>query len=422
MLIFAYNFIWSLLSPLIPIWLTYRIYKDFENKKRIFERYGVSRIERPKGKLIWVHASSLGESVSASAMAIGLREKGFKGTILITSGTTSSYELLKHNEDIIHQFHPYDKKNWVEKFLNHWKPCLAIMMESEIWPNFIICSHNFNIPILMASAQISQTSYLKWKQLLGRKTKVIFSKFSLILCYDEEQKNKFERLGAKNVQIGGNLKTAMPPPKINRELINKIKKAASGKKIILLASSHSGEEKILLESIEILESKGFETFFIIAPRKISRGQNIIHKYNINAKLISKNEELKTEDKVLVFDKFGEMASLYSVSNIVFVAGSLFPLGGHNPSEPCHFKTNIIIGPHVSKCKETVEEMNKNNAIIKIKESDNYPQEIADVFYKLLKEEKFSKSLSNSSFKMSTNWAKRRAQSAEKCLDFLGKRS
>ena len=72
MLIFTYNFIWSLLSPLIPIWLTYRIYKDFENKKRIFERYGVSRIERPKGKLIWVHASSLGESVSASAMAIGL--------------------------------------------------------------------------------------------------------------------------------------------------------------------------------------------------------------------------------------------------------------------------------------------------------------------------------------------------------------
>ena len=120
-------------------------------------------------------------AVSASAISLGLREKGFKGTILVTTGTISSYELLKKNHNIIHQFHPYDKKSWVEKFLKHWKPNLAIMMESEIWPNFIFCCSNGNIPIIMASGQISQSSYLKWKRILGKNSKVIFNKFDLIL-------------------------------------------------------------------------------------------------------------------------------------------------------------------------------------------------------------------------------------------------
>ena len=415
---FIYNLIWFLISPLIPIWLNYRLYQGLENKNRLSERYGYSEITRPKGKLIWVHASSLGESVSASAISLGLRENGFKGTILVTTGTISSYELLKKNHNIIHQFHPYDKKSWVEKFLKHWKPNLAIMMESEIWPNFIFCCSNGNIPIIMASGQISQSSYLKWKRILGKNSKVIFNKFDLILSSDEDQKKKFESLGASKVIVGGSLKTSMPPSKLNPTLIKSIKNAASGRKIILLASSHPGEEKILLESIKILELKGFDSLLIIAPRKISRGRNIINNYRLNAKLFSKDGTPEKGDKIFVFDRFGEMASLYSISNIVFVAGSLFPLGGHNPSEPSHFRTNIIIGPHVSKCKETVREMMNNNAIIKLDLSNNYPQSIANVFYKLCTEKKFSQNLKNSSFKMSTNWGKRRIENAEKCLNLF----
>ena len=160
--IILYNLAWFLLTPFIPFWIYSRVWRGLEEKSRVKERYGFPSIGKNKSdKLIWIHVSSLGESVSACALSKGFRENGYKSQILITSGSKTSGNFLNNNTDIIHQYHPYDNSNWVKRFLKFWEPDALIMMESEIWPNFILNSWLLGIPVIMVSAQISEKSFIK---------------------------------------------------------------------------------------------------------------------------------------------------------------------------------------------------------------------------------------------------------------------
>ena len=421
MLIILYNLFWQLLLPFIPFWIFLRRIKGLEDKKRISERFGVSKLIRPSGQLIWIHAASIGESVSGAALAKGFVECGYQGSILLTTGTVSSAKTLLVNNEIIHQFHPYDYKKWVNRFLTHWKPNLAIMMESEIWPNLILCSRKLNIPLVMVSAQISNYSYKNWNKIKGDSTKKIFSSFNLILTTDNKQSKNFNALGASNIKNIGSLKVAFPPIKANPDIVNKLKNASKSRKIILAASTHEGEESIMIESVNLLKKMGLNCLLILAPRHIKRGVSINITNKLNAKLRSKNEFPTQYDSVWIADSFGEMPSLFEAADIVFIAGSLFPLGGHNPSEPSHYRSKIIIGPYVSKCSEIVSEMISKKAIIQVPKCKNYPKEISKIFLNLIKDTTMSDKLSQSAFNLTINWGERRIYAASLCIKFLNKK-
>ena len=202
-LLFIYNFCWFLLTPLVPIFLIYRILIGKEELSRVKERFGYNslNIESKRDKLLWLHAASLGEVVSATSLSIGLREIGFKGTILITSGTKTSSFFLKDYKDILHQYHPLDKKVWVDRFIKFWKPDALIMIESEVWPNLIMRAKKMSVPVIMASAQISNKSFKRMTKIGKQSTKFLFDQIDMIFTTDSNQTKKFKQLGLSLIHI-----------------------------------------------------------------------------------------------------------------------------------------------------------------------------------------------------------------------------
>ena len=410
--IFLYNFLWFLLTPVIPLWISYRVCRGLEEKSRVKERFGFPSLEKNKSdKLIWIHVASLGESVSAIALSKGLRENGYKGLILITSGSKTSGNYLNKNTDIIHQYHPYDNSNWVKRFLKFWEPDALIMMESEIWPNFILSSKRVGIPVIMVSAQISEKSFMRLKFLGLKNTKFIFEKFDIILTIDEMQTKRFKLLGAKNISTSETLKASFPPQNPNKELLKILKRNHPKKTIILAASTHDGEEEILLNCVKKLNRNNFNTLLIIAPRHIERAKKISGLHGLNIKLKSKGDIPQTDDQFWICDTYGEMATLYSIADIVFMGGSLLPLGGHNPSEPCYYNSSILIGPYTEKCHKLVSEMLESNALIKLK--TNSLEEIYEVMRRIITDYQLRKDLTESASLLTKEWSNRRKKIANK---------
>ena len=366
MLIFLYNLLWTFLTPIIPFWIYLRSLYGLEERGRVLERFGFSNYKRPNKKLIWIHAASIGEAVSGLALVEGFKEVNFEGTILFTTGTISSYNQLKNYPEIIHQYHPLDKKAWVNRFLKNWKPNLAIMMESDIWPNLILCTSKRSIPVILASSQISLKSISRWNKIGQRSTNLIFKHISLVLAVDELQAKTFKKLGARNVEVFGSLKVSSPPKKPNSDLVKKIQTASNSRKIILAASTHKKEEEIIIKSIGILRKKNIHCLLIIAPRHISRGQEINNHYKLNSKMRSKNELPNNKDNIWIADSYGEMASLFESCDIAFIAGSLIPKGGHNPSEPCYFNCGICKKSYRYRCllKQHIKGHFQSNMITK----------------------------------------------------------
>ncbi len=405
-----YNLAWFFLTPFIPFWIYSRVWRGLEEKSRVKERYGFPSIGKNKSdKLIWIHVASLGESVSASALSKGLRENGYKGQILITSGSKTSGNFLNNITDIIHQYHPYDNSNWVKRFLKFWEPDALIMMESEIWPNFILNSWLLGIPVIMVSAQISEKSFMRLKFLGLKNTKYIFEKFDIILTVDEIQTIKFKRLGAKNVSTSETLKASFPPQATNKELLKIFKHNHHNKTIILAASTHDGEEEILLNCVKKLNRNNFNALLIIAPRHVERAKEISDLHGLNIKLKSNGDIPQTEDQFWICDTYGEMATLYSIADIVFMGGSLLPHGGHNPSEPCYYNSSILIGPYTEKCQKLVSEMLEKNALIKLK--SNSLEEIYQVIKQIITDDHLRKDLTESASLLTKEWSDRRKKIA-----------
>ena len=410
----SYDLIWLAITPFVPLLIFYRIIIGKEEILRIKERFGYpSTTRNKKDKLIWLHAASLGEVASATSLAIGFKEANYKGLILITSGTKTSSEFTKNYKDIIHQYHPLDKKKWVNRFISFWKPDILIVMESDIWPNLILCSKNFGLPVVMASAQISNKSFTRMKNLGFSSTANLFNKVDLILATDKTQSEKFLQLGAKKVLTAKSLKISLPPQKTDQLYIENLKKGISNKIIILAASTREGEESILINSIQKLNKKNHNVFLIIAPRHIQRANKISKINNLNIKIKSKDGLPSSYDNFWISNTYGEMSNLYSLADIVFVGGSLYPFGGHNPSEPCHYKTKIIMGPHSEKCQDIVREMKDSNALIQL--NSNSEDEIINSIEKIIINKDFSKSLSIAGSKLAKSWLKIKTNIAYKIL-------
>ena len=402
--------------PFTSIWLYFRVYKNLEIKKRLSERFGFSSIEKPIGKIVWIHASSIGEAVAGIALIEGLRNEGYKGNILFTTFTLTASDYIKNYNSVIHQFIPLDHYKWVNNFLDHWKPDLAIMIESEIWPNLIIATNSKKIPLIMASAQISQKSYKNWLKLGFSNSSRVFRCFDLILAVDSNQVRIFKKLGGKNVRNFGSLKVSALMKTPDTKLSKKIANVTKNKLVIVASSTHEGEEEIIINSIKRLIQNKINLLLIIVPRHIERGKEIIKKLKLNAKLRSDNEFPSEYDSIWIADSFGELNTFYSISDIVIICGSFFSKGGHSPVEPCHFQNTIIIGPNNFKNSKTVIEMIKNKAIIKLKDS-NF-KTLSKVLLDLSENKHLQKKLSNAASKLAEKWKVRKLSAAKLCLKIL----
>ncbi len=378
-----YNFLWRLIDYFLINYLNFRVEKGKEIKSRLNERFGECTVRKKNQKIIWIHGSSVGESVAALALANSMLKNGFDKKefhFLITTNTVTSSDFvnnkIKNGFPGTHQFNPLDNPKFVNKFLEFWTPEMAIFVESDFWPNLIYRSSLKKIPLILASSQMSKKSSRFWRGLGRGLAKKIFKEIDLVLAVDPFNAELFKTLGSKKVRSLTSLKSIADKPQVNIEYTLKLKSCVRNKNILLAASTHPGEEEILIKLANNLRSKGIDnTLIIIAPRHIERGKDIkklISSAGYDIKSRSNDELPSQGDIFYLADTMGEMGSLIEISNLVFVAGSLIKkIGGHNPTEAASFGKAVIMGPFTEKCDAQINDLVWSGGAIKIDKSSEF---------------------------------------------------
>lgn len=369
MIIKLYQFATFVFGPFVDVFLRHRLKQGKEDPLRIKERMGYASIKRPEGKLVWVHAASVGESLSVLPLVHKIASLP-DIRILFTTGTTSSAQLIENKlpDNVFHQYSPVDKYTAVRRFLSHWKPDLALWVESELWPNLVIETHKY-CKMLLINGRISNNSYNKWKKYPGVVSEMLQS-FSLVLPQSEIDSERFSDLGATHVKYIGNLKYDAPPLPSNSKVAGGLIAEIGERPVWFGASTHSGEEELLVDTHISLKEDFPELLTIIAPRHPNRIEHIIS--NLSDKKItiaqrSKEQKIEPETDVYFVDTMGELGDFYRLVSIVFIGGSLVAHGGQNPLEAIRLECAVIFGPYMDNFLEIKRDLEKNNAAIKVKD-------------------------------------------------------
>ena len=334
-----------------PWYLRRRARHGKEDPSRLRERFGYAAIPRPGGKLVWLHAASVGESLSLLPVIEKLHERLPAATILMTTGTLTSARLLAERlpPGVVHQFVPIDYRPAVRRFMDHWRPDLALIVESELWPNLLDEAEVRAVPIILVNGRLSARSFRRWRA-WPKLSRRIFGKFVLILAQDQLQASRFEALGAGKVEPTGDLKAAMAPLPADPEKLARLKAAIAGRPVWLAASTHPGEEEMVIGVHQALELDFPGLLTLLAPRHPNRAETVaaeIEKAGLRCRRHSEAIVPDAGTQIYVIDTMGELGVFYRLAPIVLVAGSLAAkslIGGHNSLEAAALGRAILHGP------------------------------------------------------------------------------
>ena len=340
-----YRLATGLAEPLAPLLLKRRARRGKEDPARLGERLGQASHLRPDGPLAWLHGASVGESLSLLPVVERLRAARPDLQVLMTSGTAASAELIARRapEGVIHQFAPVDAPRAVDRFLDHWRPSLAVFVESEIWPNLLTQAKARGIKLALVSARLSERSLAGWARRPAA-ARALFRGFDLVLAQTDTVAEGLRGLGARD-HGRLNLKLAGAPLAVDPAALAELKAAAGERPVLLAASTHPGEDEIVLDAFQKISGYAL---LVIVPRHPVRAADI----RTAAEARGFDTALRTEQAfgaahVYIADTLGEMGLWLSLATASLVGGSLLPgPGGHNPIEPAQLGCPIITGPHV----------------------------------------------------------------------------
>jgi 3-deoxy-D-manno-octulosonic-acid transferase len=357
-----YQFFISLTLLISPLIILIRLLNGKEDKNRFKEKFSLINHKPASGKTIWFHAASVGEIMSIISILKYYEKKKDIKTILITTTTLSSARIIKNLKikKVIHQFYPIDHFLIVEKFLNHWKPKIAIFLESEIWPIMFYALNKKDTPLVLLNARLTEKSFNRW-MIVENFAKKIFSLIKKAYPQNLQTKLFLKKLGVNKQQQVGNLKYIENKNEI-RDLSNKkILKNLAKYKIWVAASTHSGEELLAAKTHILLKKKHKNLITIIIPRHINRIHKIVNEIkNLNLKVItysSKQKNFKNTD-IYIVNTFGLSKNFYEISPTVYLGKSIVHKGGQNPLEASRFNCNILHGPNVDNFYEIYKHLNK----------------------------------------------------------------
>ena len=403
MIFFIYQFLLSIILCFSPIIIIVRIFKNKEDKFRFKEKFCFFSKKRGNGKLIWFHGSSVGEILSVIPVIKKYDNDKSISKILITSSTLSSSKILEKIKfkKTIHQFYPIDHVFFSKKFLSHWKPDVAIFLESEIWPSMFKFIKKRNIPLILLNARITKKSFGRWNKI----RKFSYSIFSLIdKAYSQNLETNYylKKLKVKNIKSTGNLKfiehDSFETNQADKKLFSQFRKY----KTFVAASTHNTEELFAAKTHILLKKKVKNMITIIIPRHIDRVNQIISQINeLGLNAISRRSKKKLDNiDIYIVDTFGESKKFYKFATTVFLGGSIIRRGGQNPLEPARFGAKILHGPNIDNFRDVYKYLSK----LKISSSINTPQQCANsiIFKKNMKKVKKMKYLGTTILKKTLN--------------------
>ncbi|HTH99053.1 MAG TPA: 3-deoxy-D-manno-octulosonic acid transferase [Stellaceae bacterium] len=343
-----YGLVTDLAAPVIRQLLRRRLKAGKELEDRLPERFGHASRPRPEGVLVWTHAASVGESLSLLPLLEALLARLPHAHVLVTTGTVTSAKLIADRlpPRAFHQFVPVDQLGAVRSFLRHWRPDLALFVESELWPNLVLETQAAAVPMVLLNARLSARSAANWAK-LPVLASGIFGSFARILAQDEVQADRIRQLGARNVGSVGDLKAAGPPPPADAEVLARLQAAIGGRPVWLAASTHAGEEEIVAEAHRLAAAAYPDLLTILAPRhpqRIAEVVSLLGRMGFQAQRHSQAGVIDDDTQVYLVDTLGEMGVFYRLAPIVLIGGSLKPVGGHNPLEAARLARAILHGP------------------------------------------------------------------------------
>lgn len=345
-------------APLLPLHLRRRAARGKEIPERLAERRG-GGAARPPGRLLWLHAASVGETLSILPVLEALAERAPDLALLLTTGTVTSASLLGQRLDpalagrVIHRFVPLDVPGWVARFLDDWRPDAAAFVESELWPNLVAAAQGRGIPLALVNARLSARSARRWRWLPGL-AREMAGGFALVLAQSEADAARLRDIGAAGALCLGNLKDAAPPLPADPAALRELRQAVGGRPVFLAASTHPGEEAVAIAAHAALAARHPDLLTVIVPRHPERGPAVAAEAAGHAVARRAAGEMPGPDTAIyVADTLGELGLFYRLARVCLVGGSLVPHGGQNPLEPARLGCPILLGPHTWNFAEPV---------------------------------------------------------------------
>jgi 3-deoxy-D-manno-octulosonic-acid transferase len=382
----AYRRSMSIAEGLAPAVLQWRERRGKEDPARREERFGRSQLPRPSGRLVWAHAASVGETNAILPLISALREKRPGFHLLLTTGTVTSAAVAQarlHPGDI-HQYVPIDSPEAFGRFLDHWRPDLALLTESEIWPNLVLQTFERRIPIALVNGRLSVRSYQRWSK-RPDVSRPIFSRLDLVLAQTEKLGRWFKALGCRRVETSGNLKIDAPGPLADAAALSTLREALAGRPVLVAASTHVGEETIIANAHRRLTATLPDLCTVIAPRHPERGRNIASELSANGHSVVCRSTGALPDPttdIYLADTMGELGTIYRLSEIAFLGKSLIHSGGgQNPIEAVRAGAIVLTGPQHQNFREAYQALQRHGGLVQVTSADD----IADAVARLLKD-------------------------------------
>ncbi len=405
MIFFIYQFLLSIILFFSPLIIILRILKNKEDKSRFKEKFSLISKKRGAGKLVWFHGSSVGEILSVIPIIKRYELDKSLSKILITTSTLSSSKILEKIKfkKTVHQFYPIDHILISKKFLDHWKPDIAIFLESEIWPVMFKLIKNKNILLILLNARITKKSYNRWSY-IKKFSHSIFGLIDNAYSQNSETNYYLKKLNVKNIKSTGNLKFIQhdnfETNQADKKLFSQFKKY----KTFVAASTHDAEELFAAKTHIILKKRFRNIITIIIPRHIGRVDKIISQISelgLNVVTHKSNKKKKLDNiDIYIVDTFGESKKFYKFATTVFLGGSIIKRGGQNPLEPARFGAKILHGPNIDNFKDIYKYLDQLNISSRV----TNPQECANsiIFKRNMKKVKKMKYLGTTILKKTLN--------------------
>jgi 3-deoxy-D-manno-octulosonic-acid transferase len=370
----------GLVAPLLPWHLSRRVALGKEIPDRLAERRGEAAA-RPPGRLLWLHAASVGEARSVLPVIEALAAAEPALHILVTTGTVTGAEtLMRHLPAVLarpgadgfarvaHRFLPLDVPRWVGRFLDGWRPDAGALVESELWPNLLEAARRRGLPMALVNARISPRSFARWRR-FPVTARAILGGFRLVLARTEEDLARLTTLGAAGARNWGDLKASAPPLSVDPAALERLRRLLGDRPVFLAASTHPGEEAMVLEAHERLAVARPDLLTVLVPRHPDRGASVAELAERRGLAVARRAAggaPGAQVAVYVADTLGELGLFYRLAGVALVGGSLVPHGGQNPLEAARLGCPILFGPHTINFTEAVAQLLENGGALRVR--------------------------------------------------------
>ncbi len=361
-----------------PLFLRWRANFGGEHRASVGERLGRPSLGRPEGGLAWLHGANVAEVMALTPLVERLGSVGFNVLMTTRDASPAALAALRPPPMSLHQFAPLDVPKFMARFLDHWRPDIALVAGSEIWPNLVVETSRRGIPLALVDAKLSARSFLLWRKASGL-IGALLRRLDLCLAQTDADAERFQALGAPRVQTTGNAIYDLAPPPVDASALARLAARIGARPAWVAAATYPGEEEVALEAHRLVARHFPDLLTIIVPRRAKRGLDVAlraAKLGLTARQGGGDRDSGDLPSVYVAATLAEAGLYYRAAGVVFLGGSLCRVGGENPIFPAKLGCAILHGPDIGEFKEAYAALDAAGGAATVFDAESLADELA----------------------------------------------